>query len=189
MGDSVAVEIPFWFREQMTRLAGLKFPPAEMLTHWEALADVPSVVLDAAITRAQKTRVEFPSPAELREDCDAVAHQARPAVPEPDRGRDLAEPITVGTLPSGWPIIVHRIWKYYHEPCGDGGMEALWCGDVTPLRKPWHALESCGREQEHAPHEWVRRCTCWDSNPALQRKRDREQRFSDATNKSKRKTR
>ena len=173
------------FRAQMTRLMGLKFAPSELVTHWEALRDVSADVLDAAVTKAQKTRSEFPSPVELRQDCDAVAHLVRPIVDE-DRGVELAEPFTV-TIPQAeksFPIT--REWKYYHEACSDSGTESLWCGSVTRedgkpnlLVKPWHLLQACERAGDHQPHEWVRRCRCWESNPALIAKRDRQQRYAE----------
>lgn len=54
------------FDKQMRRLAGLKFAPATMDTHWEGLADLTDDELDGAIGIAVRTCNEFPSPAELR---------------------------------------------------------------------------------------------------------------------------
>jgi hypothetical protein len=168
------------FDGHMLRLIGLRFAPADMDTHWEGLRDVPSSVLELAVARACRTRSEFPSPAELREDCDAVAHQVRTTVIDEDRGTDLPEPVTLGTLPTGKAITAERVWRYYHEACSDSGMESLWCGEPGPSRKPWQELQACERTKPHDPHEWVRRCTCYDSNPHLIRKRERERQFSDA---------
>lgn len=177
MGATLA--IPSWFLDQMTRMIGLKFAPADMVTHWEALADVPEPILVAAVSRAQKIRIEFPSPAELREDCDAVAHLARHVEPEPDRGQDLPERVTLGTLPTGKIITAERVWTYYHEDCGDTGTQSLWCGEPGPTMKPWQLRQACERRTPHDPHEWARRCTCWESNPALIRKRESQQKFAD----------
>jgi hypothetical protein len=173
-------EIPLAFREQMARLMGLKFAPADMLTHWEALQDIPDDILGAAVSRAQKTRVEFPTPAELREDCDAVAHTVRPPAPEPDRGSDLEQPVTLGMLPDGRPVTAQRLWVYYHPECGDTGSESLWCGAPGPHTKPWQTVQDCGRRRPHDGHEWVRPCACAESNPALIRKRENQQKFADA---------
>ena len=168
------------FVAQMRRLLGLKFAPADMSTHWEALQDVPLVVLEAAVSRAQKTRSEFPSPVELREDADAVAHLARPSVPAEDRGCDLEQPITIGQTPAGTPITQRRVWNYYCDVCSDGGWVSHWCGEPNPARKSWQSFSSCERTREHLPHEWVAHCSCWESNPALQKKREREQKFAEA---------
>lgn len=168
------------FREQMSRLLGLKFAPADMQTHWEALSDVPSPILEAAVTRAGRTRTEFPSPAELREDCDAVAASVRATIVDEDRGTDLEQPVTLGTLPTGKVITAERIWKYYHDECGDIGIESLWCGEPERSRKPWQNFQHCGRSKPHGAHEWVRKCACWESNPALIRKRANEQKFAEA---------
>lgn len=179
MGAVTAV-IPAWFLLQMTRLLGLKFRPDDMVTHWEALADVPETVLTAAVSRAQKIRIEFPSPAELRQDCDAVLHLVRPAHPEPDRGTDLPQPYAITVPNVEKPIPVTREWKYYHEACSDSGIESLWCGEPGPQRKPWQQLQTCERRTPHDAHEWVRKCTCFESNPALIRKRERQQQFAAA---------
>lgn len=170
--------MPVEFREQMTRLLGLKFAPSDMLTHWEALADVPADVLAAAVSRAQKTRVEFPSPAELRQDCDAVAHLVRVVVDE-DRGVDVP-PVVLGTLPTGAEIRVSREWRYYHSECGDSGVQSLWCGEDGTSTKPWQIRQACERTKPHEAHEWIRRCTCFDSNPELIRKRERQQKYAEA---------
>ena len=87
---SVAVAVPVWFREQMTRLMGLKFAPADLTTHWEALSDVPEPVLAAAVSRAQRSRVDFPTPIELRQDADAV----RMDMPRHERNRLLIDPLS-----------------------------------------------------------------------------------------------
>lgn len=188
------VAIPREFREQMTRLMGLKFAPADMRTHWEALSDVPPVVLEAAVSRAQKIRLEFPSPAELREDCDAVKHYAKPVPNEPDRGQDLPARVVLGTLPDGTVIKADRLWTYYCEPCSDSGTESVWCGgmetdgigDAGPTQKPWQVAQACERDKRHPAHEWVRPCTCFASNPALIRKRERQQKFADSAKAGKR---
>lgn len=54
------------FRTQMDRLAGLKFAPTTLGTHWEALSDLTEAELTAAVDRAQLECDEFPSPRTLR---------------------------------------------------------------------------------------------------------------------------
>jgi hypothetical protein len=44
-----------FFNAQMDRLSGLRFPPVDMTTHWEALSDLPAEALEAAVTHAQRT--------------------------------------------------------------------------------------------------------------------------------------
>ena len=54
------------FDKQMRRLAGLKFAPATLDTHWEALCDMDVEVLAAAVGVAVRQCHEFPAPAQLR---------------------------------------------------------------------------------------------------------------------------
>lgn len=169
------------FEVHMVRLQGLRFAPATLRTHWEALGDIPDAVLTSAITRAQRTRAYFPTPVELRQDANAEAVRHRP--PEEDRGEDLPTPVQLGTLPTGTPIVQTRVWRYYHEDCSDTGTESLWCGEPGPTRKPWQTLQNCERTKPHDPHEWVRRCTCWESNPALVNKRERERQYAESKGK------
>ena len=51
---------------QMQRLAGLKFAPADLGTHWEGMQDVSPDDLERAVTAAIRQCDSFPSPAELR---------------------------------------------------------------------------------------------------------------------------
>lgn len=168
------------FREQMRRLMGLRFVPADLTTHWEALADIPDAVLSAAVTHAQKTRVEFPTPVELRQDADVVAHLVRQTEDE-DRGTDC-EPVRVVAPSAGLSLPITRIWKYYCEVCSDQGWASFWCGDPAGA-KPWHDRARCERRKEHMPHEWVKRCLCYESNPALVRRREASQKYAEPSRK------
>lgn len=170
MGGVTTVAAPVWFREQMTRLMGLKFAPADLTTHWEALSDIPEPVLAAAVSRAQRSRVDFPTPIELRQDADAVKHHAQPVAPEEDRGVALERPFTIDVPEAGRVFSVSREWRYYCDTCSDAGWSSSWCGDRT-MAKPWHSSQHCGRRMEHMPHEWAHKCVCYDTNPALVRKR------------------
>jgi hypothetical protein len=64
--DMGAVAWPTWFRDQMKRLMGLKYAPADLTTHWEALSDLGQDNVAAAVTKAQRQCDEFPSPRLLR---------------------------------------------------------------------------------------------------------------------------
>lgn len=176
------------FSVQMDRLAGLRFRPADLTTHWEALRDLPDAVLEAAVTRAQRSRVEFPTPVELRQDADAVAHHARPVEPPEDRSTPLAQPFSITVPEAGTVVSITREWRYYCEDCSDGGWVSRWCGDpvvtlkdgeTRTLAKPWQEQRVCDRRGEHFPHEWVERCPCFDTNPELVRKRKLAQKFAE----------
>lgn len=175
--------IPAWFHAQMARLADLRFPPVSLEGHWSGLAGVPEAIVEAAIIRALQTRSAFPSAAELREDMDQVAPLVRPLPPVEDRGTDLVAPRVIGTLPTGAPITQTRVWRDYCEVCGDTGLRAWWCGDTPSSRWPWLAVRRCGIRncaKVGYAHEWVERCVCYDTNPALVRKRAAQQRYAEA---------
>lgn len=164
-----------YFARQMDRLSGLRFRPADLTTHWEALNDLPDAVLSAAVSRAQRTRVEFPTPVELRQDADL--EHAPVAAPAEDRSTPLDQPFTVVVPEVGTIVSVVREWKYYCGQCNDGGWESVWCGD-SPA-KPWQASCGCNRRGDHEAHEFVRPCACWDTNPALVRKREAQRQYAE----------
>lgn len=168
-----------FFDDQMARLAVLRFPPADMDAHYGALRDIPADVLDAAVSHALKTRRDFPVPAELRADADHVAPSVRPVIADDEEPRDvpLAQPFTITVPEVGTLISVTREWKYYDERCSDIGWASWWCGEGS--RYPWMPKAKCGRRGEHDPHEWVDHCACYETNPALVRKREAQRKYSD----------
>lgn len=172
-----------FFEAQMARMTGLRFVPADLETHWEGLQDLPEGVLEAAVSRAVKVRIDFPVPQELRQDADIVA-QRLTREPDEDRGVDLAEPVTIGTLPTGTPVVQRRVWRFYCNRCDDSGWEWLWCGDPMMLGDlecdPFRVRMRCERCGDHRAHSWARRCACWDTNPALVKKRERQQQYAEA---------
>jgi hypothetical protein len=171
-----------FFKGQMARLAGLKFVPVDLTTHWEALHDMPDVVLEAAIARSQRTRVEFPTPAEIRVDADIVARHVTPVGPDEDRGADLDSPVTIGHLPNGAPIVQTRTWKYYCDICEDGGMRSWWCGAEPSKRYPWLSLRHCHNPKcrmTNYAHDWSERCSCWDTNPKLVKEREKAKKYAE----------
>jgi len=174
------------FIVQMQRLSGLKFTPGDFDTHWEALQDIPEAVLEAAVTRAQRTRVEFPTPVELRQDADLVAHLVRPPVVEDEAARTtpLAEPFEIQYPQAAAVIPVRDRWRYDCEVCSDSGWQSVWCGPFTAQRKPWQEPRTCDRRGEHGSHEWVRTCACVATNPTLIRKREAARKYAERPGKA-----
>lgn len=172
------------FAAQMARLNGLRFVPADMTTHWEALQDLPLDIIERAVTWAQRTRVEFPTPVDLLRDADTAQTATRTPWADEDRRTPLAAETVVGRLPNGTVIRATHEWRYDCDVCGDGGWEACWCGGDTPAA-PWQALAACGRfrcaRDEARPHEWVRRCQCASHNPTIQRRMTRAATYAPPT--------
>lgn len=152
----------------MKRLMGLKFAPANLDTHWEALSDLSADELDAAVSRAARDCDEFPSPKMLRAFVDE--HRARVIVPEeePRFGKPHRHTFE---LPDGTEIKIKREWNYYDDTCSDTGMRSWWCGSKPSSRYPWLDRQQCGRRKPHADHEWAEVCACASHNPDVQRKR------------------
>lgn len=161
-------------RQELDRLRGLRFRPADYQTHWEGLQEMPLSALAAAVGRAAKQCQDFPTPAELRALADAVGPSV---VVLEDRSTPLAAPVVVTAPFLSKPITVAREWKYYDERCSDLGWMSYWCGDPASA-KPWIEAVLCGRLVEHPPHEWVERCRCADSNPAVLHRRERDARYA-----------
>ena len=148
-----------WFTAQMARMAGLRFPPADLETHWEGLSDLPEAVLQASVARAIRTRVEFPTPAELREDADVVAPSLREMDPSRSRTVDLPVPMTMGTLPTGTPIVARRTYTPVCERCQDTGFAPV--------------------DDSERPNA-VTPCVCRATNPVLVRRRQAQARYAEA---------
>lgn len=175
-----------WFDGQMARLTALKGSAADIDSHWEALSDLPGDVFAAAVGHALRTREWFPVPAELRADADHVAVRVRVAVPDEARDVPLEQPFTITVPAAGKVVSVTREWKYYDERCNDTGWASWWCGERPAGRQPWMLDGRCERRGEHGGHEWVGRCMCWDSNPALVRKREAQRKYAEEPQKVKR---
>lgn len=176
-----------FFREQMARLAGLRFVPAELTTHWEALYDLPEDALEAAVSRAQRTRVDFPTPIELRQDADQATARPSAIDPDPGRGSDH-EPRTIIAKIDDLAerhFRITREWKYYDDACSDTGWVSVFCGsEAHPQRKPWWAVRTCDRRGDHAPHEWVFQCSCAEWNPAIKRRKERDGKYAEKPGKA-----
>lgn len=165
-----------FFKAQINRLIGLKFAPADLTTHWEALQHMPEAAFEAAVTRAGGTRVDFPTPVELKQDAD----QAAPMMPEPeaDRGRDLSAPIEYSIPHVERTLKISREWNYYCSSCSDSGWQNWFCGGPGDVHKPWVERRTCDRRGEHTAHEWVEACACASWNPELKRRKASEGKYA-----------
>ena len=167
-----------WLRTQLQRLTVLPFAPEDIQEHLKALADMPEPVLRAAVDHALKTRARFPVPAELRADADRVAPVV-PAldVPWPSQEQPVPQPFQIVVPHVGTVISVTRAWGYHCDRCRDIGWASWWCGAERPM--PWMDLARCGRREGHGDHEWVQHCACYDSNPALLRRRASQRKYAE----------
>lgn len=160
------------FTTEMDRLAGLKFRPANLQTHWEALSDLADAELDAAITRAQRECEEFPAPKMIRAFVDDFRGRA-PVPPQEARfGRARKK---VFQLPDGTELKIDREWTYYCDECSDCGWRSQWCGATKSPRYPWLDRMRCERKNEHDDHEWAGPCPCAATNPDVLRRIARAQ--------------
>jgi hypothetical protein len=159
------------FDGQMRRLAGLRFMPADLATHYEGLRDLPVTALMSAVSRAIRTRSEFPTPHELRMDADVEA-RAVPVEAEP-ADTLLAHPVDVvipaSALTPALTLHITHAHDYACDVCRDTGWASLWCGQRPSYA--WLAVHSCGRQGGHGEHEWVRHCHCRSTNRVLARRR------------------
>ena len=160
---------------QMKRLTILKGLPEDIVEYFAALEDVPDEVFTSAVGHALKTRQWFPTPAELRADCDAVKVSAPPR--EESRLETLAgggHTLVIVNPLNGveLTIPVTRIWRFDCDTCLDGG----WASHRCPS-------EPCWRRGDHDPHEWVERCACVDWNPTIRRRKDAVTKYSQAPEK------
>ena len=162
------------FTAQMRRMNGLRFPPADLGTHWEGLSDLPIDVLTRAIERSIRTRSDFPTPAELRLDADASRTASQTPVLDPDTR--LATPVVVAipasALSPARTITITSSHTYYCDICSDSGWSTHWCGSESP--RPWLDLSRCDRwNPTHAPHDWSGPCPCAATNPTIRARQAR----------------
>lgn len=157
---------------QLRRLGVLRGIPDDVIEYFAALEDVPDERFTAAVDHALKTRQWFPTPAELRADCDAVGGRVLAFSPPGSRFEavigggyeaSFRNPFTGKTL----TVKVDRIWKFDCDDCEDTGWRSRQC-----------PAEACGRRHAHASHEWVERCQCLDWNPTLRRRKEATAKYS-----------
>jgi hypothetical protein len=174
-----------WFDDQMARMCDLKAHPSGMDAHFEVLSDIPPDVLIQGITHALKTRPWFPTPAELRADCDAALRRVPIVVGGRRKFVDVANAQRVeirNPFAPDLPIVlfITRDWDHDCTNCEDYGFASRWCGAEGHARFPWMVAADCQRQDEHLPHEWVERCPCIATNPTIQRRKASQMRYSQA---------
>jgi hypothetical protein len=160
----------------MERLTSLRFPPAELENHWEALQDIPDELFTAAVSHAQRTRVDHPTAAELRADTDAVVRRTTPQAVHPTSRLVPVEgsiQVEIKNPFGGKSIFVHVTEEpaYCCTECDDTGMVSYWCGKAESKYMPWLYRRRCDRRHTHSDHDWAGPCPCADTNPSIQRKR------------------
>lgn len=138
----------------------------------EAFAHADAADFERGCQRAIRTRSFFPTPAELFADCETAAPRETWVGERQESDVDarivhIANPFGG----AGLTLRVSKVWDYVCDDCDDMGQVSFWCGEIGPTKKPWQLVVPCGKQQEHAPHEYVTRCACWERNPALIRKR------------------
>ena len=157
---------------QMGRMGALKGFPSGSDAYWEVFAAMSLAELERGVLKAIKTRAWFPAPSELLHDVEIT----KPAVTweHPYRVDDTAAMryVTITSQFGDLNLKVYRDWKYDCTRCTDSGWASWWCGKDTKSRGEWMEPSTCGRREEHGPHEWVSKCACWGSNPTLIRRRD-----------------
>jgi hypothetical protein len=161
MGDEVTAG---HCEAQLRRLAILRGVPAEVFEYFGALLDLPDERFTRAVDHALKTRTWFPTPSELRLDCDATA-AAPSSLPEP-RAVDLVgggREVVVQNPFGGEHLKLHitREWKFDCDDCLDSGWRSRRCPEMA-----------CGKRYDHSAHEWVEPCQCRAWNPTLRRRRE-----------------
>lgn len=161
--------------QQLHRLDALRGRPSDTFEYFGALADIPELVFTEAVEHALRTRTWFPTPAELRIDSDTASSRFRSAAIAEPQVEELVgggREVTIKNPFGGKDLVlkVGRFWKNDCNACADTG----WFSRQCPS-------EPCGRRHDHAPHEWVTRCTCYDSNPTIERRRQAQAKYSEAT--------
>lgn len=173
------------FDAQMRRLVILRGWPDEIEEYFPVLSDIPEEVFTGGVKYALKTRAWFPTPAELRLDCDAARRSTRmdppqPVVVELEGGRELEIPNPLGGVPLH--VRITRDWRHDCELCEDTGWRSYWCGHGKPPSSIAPEVQ-CGKQQVHAAHEWVARCVCVPWNPTIRRHRHAAAKYSQAPEK------
>jgi hypothetical protein len=182
-GEGGAVVIREEMDTQLQRYVVLKGMPGDTGGYWDALRDIPLHVLSAAVTHGLRTRMWFPTPAEIRMDCDVVHLRTAPVEPLASElpPVDLDDPYLVEIRnPFGGKSLFVKVYEHYNnhcETCKDTGRAVRWCGP-RDRRMPWVPDGKCARPKTHAAHDWVEECVCVDTNPVIKRKKEAALRYS-----------
>lgn len=163
--------------QQLARINVLRGVPSDTYEYFAALEDVPDERFTAAVDHALKTRTWFPTPAELRADCDAVGKVVAFSPPgqrfQAAIGGGYTATIVNPFNPEHVIVVkVDRVWTFDCEDCADSGWRPRACPS-----------ELCGRRFEHAAHEWVEPCACRDWNPTIQRRKEATAKYSQSPEK------
>lgn len=134
----------------------------------------------------------------LQQACYELGNEARPdygsALPDVGTIRARASKVArdrreaerrahVLALPPGKDEPLYFCTSCYDEP---SGWQIVWCpgeGHARQVDPPARAYSTriapCGRKGKHGvdhrPHTYTERCPCWQTNPVIQRHREREQ--------------
>ena len=150
-----------------------EFADGAQRVYLHLLSDLdPALVRRACDVWALRPRAEFapamPDAASLRE---TVAELAREDA-EASRRRALAPmPVSDDDGP-----------RYFCLSCRDesSSFRPFWCpgtGDKRTLDRPARSegsIVECGRTQPHGQHDYVARCECWQRNPVVDARRQRQ---------------
>lgn len=142
------------FVQSFNRLAvALRLPSGEVdsamqRVYYEALEDLPIDAIEDAARNFAREATWFPKTSEWR----SVAERARNA----------------RALTAGIQDHTGRVWHAECATCDDTGWEPLTCA----------GSRQCGREQEHAAHDYVVPCPCRETNRTYQRRRAEQREFA-----------
>ena len=177
MGAEGPIVTPEHCGAQIARLTILKGLPEDVEEYFTALADIPDERFTSAVSHALKTRQWFPTPAELRADCDLVGKVVAFSPPPGQRFEAVVGGGYTATFRNPFSgqeltVKVDRIWKFDCEDCEDTGWRSRQCPSIA-----------CERRHPHSAHEWVERCACIDWNPTIRRRKEATAKYSQATEK------
>lgn len=169
----------------------IEFDKAMGRLYYEALADIPIDVLEAALDFLVKHAGEwFPKTEEIRSTCDLVSeevHKARVqdelrALPPPAQealaleGTSAQVEEKILPLPGG-PMTVkvrHDVSGYHCDRCEDTGyMKVCRCEDASRCNAHGRRMDDdyCPEYMNGRSRLPVRRCVCYETNPELLRRR------------------
>ncbi len=169
------------FKSQMARLNTLRFAPATLASHWDALQDIPDELFTAAVSLALRTRAEFPAPAELRADTDAVVRRQTPLAVPPTSFRVPVDGELKATIRNPFTddrskdivVTITETIPHCCDDCDDTGWASYWCGSGPSTMAPWLYRRRCDRQHppSHPGHDWADVCPCAATNPAILRRK------------------
>lgn len=146
--------------------------------YYAGLRDIPGDVLRAAVGRLVKSESFFPSVGRIRAACDLV-------------GAGGLQRVSVPALPAS-PLADDdpRVW-YFCPVCSDQGWASHWCpgsvGAAPGNPVLYLSVQACGstacqrfRARGYG-HEYVRRCSCYATNPQIRQRLESRRSYSEGT--------